>query len=258
MAGEKGAPLYTLDRLAELADGQWVVLTGASAGPLNQALEAEGPIAAQRCLDRLIEAFGRENLAIEIWDHATPVCSTRNDALVRLGLERDLTVVATNDVRYAGQDDRKLATALSAVGHRRSLEEHDGWLPAASTAHLRTGAEQERRFERYPGVIEATVEIAEACAFDLALVAPNLPPYPCPDGHDEMSWLRELTRQGALRRYGAESSERVPGAYSQIAHELELIESLNFPGYFLIVADIVDFCRRSDICLLYTSDAADE
>ena len=247
MAGEKGAPLYTLDRLAELADGQWVVLTGASAGPLNQALEAEGPIAAQRCLDRLIEAFGRENLAIEIWDHATPVCSTRNDALVRLGLERDLTVVATNDVRYAGQDDRKLATALSAVGHRRSLEEHDGWLPAASTAHLRTGAEQERRFERYPGVIEATVEIAEACAFDLALVAPNLPPYPCPDGHDEMSWLRELTRQGALRRYGAESSERVPGAYSQIAHELELIESLNFPGYFLIVADIVDFCRRSDI-----------
>ena len=247
MAGEKGAPLYTLDRLAELADGQWMLLTGAGAGPLNQALETDGPIAAQRSLDGLIGAFGRANVAVEIWDHATPVCSTRNDALVRLGLERDLTVVATNDVRYAGLSDRKLATALSAVGHRRSLEEHDGWLPAASTAHLRTGVEQARRFERYPGVVEATVEIVEACAFDLQLVAPNLPPYPCPDGHDEMSWLRELTRQGAVRRYGPESGERVPGAYAQILRELDLIESLNFPGYFLIVADIVDFCRRSDI-----------
>ncbi len=247
MAGEKGAPRYTLDRLGELAGGQWMVLTGSNAGPLNLALESEGPIAAQRYLDRLIEVFGRANLAVEIWDHSTPVCSTRNDALVRLGLERDLVVVATNDVRYAGQGDRKLATALSAVGHRRSLEEHDGWLPAASTAHLRTGAEQARRFERYPGVIEAAVTIAEKCAFDLQLVAPNLPPYPCPEGHDEMSWLRELTRKGALSRYGAESSERVPGAYAQIGHELDLIDSLGFPGYFLIVSDIVDFCRRSDI-----------
>ena len=247
MAGEKGAPHYTLDRLAELAEDQWMVLTGSTAGPLNQALESVGPIAAQRCLDRLIDAFGRPNLAVELWDHATPVCSARNDALARLGLERDLAVVATNDVRYAGQADRKLATALSAVGHRRSLDEHDGWLPAASTAHLRTGAEQMRRFERYPGVVEAGVAIAEACAFDLQLVAPNLPPYPCPDGHDEMSWLRELTRKGARRRYGMESSERVPGAYAQIAHELDLISSLGFPGYFLIVSDIVDFCRSSDI-----------
>ncbi len=247
MAGEKGAPLYTLDRLAELANDQWVVLTGSQLGPLNRALESDGPIAAQRSLDGLIERFGRRNLAVELWDHATPLCSTRNDALVRLGLERDLTVVATNDVRYAGLQHRKLATALAAVGNRRSLEDHDGWLPAASVAHLRTGDEQARRFERYPGVVTAAAELAEACSFDLQLVAPNLPPYPCPDDHDEMSWLRELTRRGARRRYGPESSERVPGAYAQIAHELDLIESLGFPGYFLIVSDIVEFCQKADI-----------
>ena len=247
MAGEKSAPRYTLDRLAELAGDDWVVLTGGQQGPLNKALEVDGPIAAQRELDRLIERFGRKHLAVELWDHATPTCSTRNDALARLGLERNLRIVATNDVRYAGQGDRKLATALSSVGHRRSLEEHDGWLPAASTAHLRTGVEQMRRFERYPGVVEASVAIAQECAFDLQLVAPNLPPYPCPDGHDEMSWLRELVRRGARRRYGSESRERVPGAYAQIAHELDLIESLGFPGYFLIVSDIVEFCRKADI-----------
>ncbi len=247
MAGEKGAPRYSLDRLSELANNQWIVLTGTQRGPLNRALEADGPQAAKRALDALVERFGRANLAVELWDHATPVCSTRNDVLARLGLEHDLRVVATNDVRFANLAHRKLATALAAVGHRRSLDEHDGWLPAASVAHLRSGDEQAARFERYPGVIEASVELAEACAFDLQLVAPNLPPYPCPDDHDEMSWLRELTRQGARRRYGSESSERVPGAYAQIDRELDMIDDLGFPGYFLIVADIVEFCGKANI-----------
>ncbi|MGI9607618.1 MAG: error-prone DNA polymerase [Acidimicrobiales bacterium] len=247
MAGEKGAPLYTLDRLAELAADQWVVLTGTQLGPLNRALEADGPIAAQRLLADLIDRFGRMNVVVEIWDHATPLCTTRNDALARLGIERDLAVVATNDVRYGGQHHRKLATALAAVGHRRSLEEHDGWLPAAAASHLRTGDEQQRRFDRYPGVVDAATRIAAECAFDLKLVAPNLPPYPCPDDHDEMSWLRELTARGASRRYGARTSEMVIGAYAQIDHELDLIAELGFPGYFLIVADIVEFCRQADI-----------
>ena len=247
MAGEKGAPRYTLDRLGELADDHWMVLTGSQFGPVNQALEREGPQAAKRALAELLDRFGRPNVAVELWDHATPVCSTRNDVLARLGLERDLQVVATNDVRYANHAHRKLATALASVGHRRSLDEHDGWLPGASVAHLRSGDEQANRFERYPGVLQASVEIATACAFDLQLVAPNLPPYPCPEGHDEMSWLRELTRRGARRRYGPESSERVLGAYVQLDRELDMIDELGFPGYFLIVADIVDFCQRADI-----------
>jgi len=247
MAGEKGAPRYHLDRLAELAGDEWVVLTGTQRGPLNMALEDDGPIVAQRRLDHLIERFGRSNLAVELWDHATPICSTRNDALARLGLERDLTLVATNDVRYANQNQRKLAMALAAVGHRRSLEDHDGWLPAAGAAHLRSGAEQAKRFARYPGVLVASVDIAQRCAFDLQLVAPNLPPYPCPDDHDEMSWLRELTRRGARKRYGSPADEMVPGAYAQLDRELDMIDELGFPGYFLIVADIVDFCNHAEI-----------
>ena len=247
MAGEKGAPRYYLERLAELSGDEWVVLTGTQRGPLNAALEADGPIAAQRTLDTLIESFGRSNLVVELWDHATPLCSARNDALARLGLERDLALVATNDVRYANHGQRKLATALAAVGHRRSLEEHDGWLPAAAAAHLRSGDEQAKRFARFPGVLDATVEIARQCAFDLQLVAPNLPPYPCPEGHDEMSWLRELTRRGAHKRYGSPADEMVPGAYAQLDRELEMIDALGFPGYFLIVADIVTFCERANI-----------
>src|SRR5690606_22088299 len=85
-----------------------------------------------------------------------------------------------------------------------------------------------------------------ACAFDLALVAPQLPPFDCPPGHTEMSWLRELTARGAAERYGTPSPAN-EAAYRQIDHELGVIEQLGFPGYFLVVWDIVQFCRTHDI-----------
>ena len=129
---------------------------------------------------------------------------------------------------------------------RRSLDEIDGWLPAAPFAHLRSAAEQLRRFARWPGAVERTVEIARECAFDLKLAAPQLPDSPVPEGFDEMSWLRELVRRGAAVFY-PESHPQHAQAMQQIAYELSVIEQLGFPGYFLLLHDIVEFCRRSDI-----------
>ncbi|HEV3012752.1 MAG TPA: error-prone DNA polymerase, partial [Actinomycetota bacterium] len=100
---------------------------------------------------------------------------------------------------------------------------------------------------RYPGTVELAADLGRSLAFDLELVAPRLPDFPVPPGHTEMSWLRELAVQGATRRYGPRHAERTPGAWRQIDHELAMIEQLGFPGYFLIVWDIVEFCRRADI-----------
>ncbi|HZG91167.1 MAG TPA: error-prone DNA polymerase, partial [Pseudonocardia sp.] len=88
-------------------------------------------------------------------------------------------------------------------------------------------------------------ELGRACAFSLDLVAPDLPPFPVPPGHTEASWLRELTRRGVMRRYG--SHAEYPAAVHAVERELKIIEDKNFPGYFLIVHDIVEFCRRADI-----------
>lgn len=123
----------------------------------------------------------------------------------------------------------------------------DGWLPAAPTAHLRSAAEMLARHRRHPQAVPAAAALAAECAFDLALVAPNLPPYPVPAGHTEATWLRELVARGALDRYGPRGAERIPGAYAQIDHELTVIENLDFPGYFLIVFDLVEFCRTHRI-----------
>src|SRR3954467_9226961 len=248
MAGrEKGKPQITLDELAGLHGEQWLVLTGCRKGTVPAALVDEGPAAAARALRRWGDAFGRQNVAIELWDHGDPLDSARNDALADLAIRNGVDLVATNNVHYAVPARRRLATALAAVRARRSLDDIDGWLPAAASAHLRSGAEQARRFARYPGVVERAAELGAACAFDLRLVAPKLPDFPVPPRHSEMSWLRALTYQGALRRYGPRQTERVAGAYKQIDHELDMIDHLGFAGYFLIVWDIVELCNHKDI-----------
>jgi error-prone DNA polymerase len=247
MAGAKGAPRGDLGRLAGAHGGHWAVLTGCRKGAVPRALHERGPAAAEVELDRLVQAFGRDNVHVELWDHGDPLDSARNDALVRLADRARVEVVATNNVHYATPSRRRLATALAAVRARSSLAELDGWLPAGAGAHLRSGFEQAARLARYPGTIEQAAELGRDLAFDLELVAPRLPDFPVPPGHTEMSWLRELAAQGATRRYGPRGSERVPGAWRQIDHELAMIEQLGFPGYFLIVWDIVEFCRRADI-----------
>ncbi len=225
----------------------WLILTGCRKGIVPHALLQHGPARARAELTKLQRLFGRDNVAVELWDHGDPLDSARNDALMEIAMANHADLVATNNVHYHNPARRKLATAMAAVRARRSLDDLEGWLPAAAAAHLRSGAEQARRFARYPGVVERAAAIAEECAFDLHLVAPRLPPYPAPPGHTEMTWLRHLTEDGALTRYGPRHQPTHPRAYAQIDHELNMIDHLGFAGYFLIVWDIVQFCRRHDI-----------
>ncbi|HEX2262806.1 MAG TPA: error-prone DNA polymerase, partial [Pseudonocardiaceae bacterium] len=169
----------------------------------------------------------------------------RNDALAALAAAHGVDTVATTAAHYASPSRHRLATAMAAIRARRSLDEMDGWLPVAATAHLPSGEEMADRFARWPGTVERAAALGRECAFDLHLVAPDLPLFNVPTSHTEVSWLRELTWLGAATRYG--SYDERPGAYHQIEHELAVIEEKNFPGYFLIVHDIVAFCRRADI-----------
>jgi len=245
--GVKGQPVFTLDALAASAGGHWLVLTGCRKGAVPAALVEAGPRAASEEVGRLIERFGRPNVAVELWDHGDPLDTARNDALALLAAEWGVDAVATNNVHYATPAGFRLATTLAAIRARRPLAELEGWLPSAPSACLRGPAEQLRRFARWPGVVARAGELGLACAFDLRLVAPRLPDFPVPAGMDEQSYLRELVTRGALERYGPPHDERVPGAWKQIAHELEVIGQLGFAGYFLVVWDIAQVCRRLNI-----------
>jgi error-prone DNA polymerase len=246
--GEKGRPVYDTAELAQAHGGHWVILTGCRKGAVPAALAAAGPEAAAAELAGLAGTFGRQNVVVELTSHDQPDDDERNDALCELARRAGVPVVATGNVHYASPRSARLAQALAAIRARSSLDEMDGWLAASGAAYLRSGAEMARRLRRYPGVMERTAELAADCAFDFAVIAPRLPDFGVPEGYpDEASWLRKLVADKAPERYGPPAAERVPGAYAQIARELGVIEQLGFPGYFLIVHDIVRFCERGGI-----------
>ncbi|MBF0671273.1 MAG: error-prone DNA polymerase [Salinibacterium sp.] len=240
---EKGRPIYDLEQLAAAANGHWVVLTGCRKGAVRRALVDEGEAAAAREVERLVGLFGHDNVVVELFDQGGPLDSEHNDALARIAARTGLATIATNVVHYATPDEHPLASAVSAVRARRSLDEMDAWLPATDGAHLRSGAEMAERFARYPGAVARTVELADKLAFPLRAARPKLPKQDVPEGHTPMSWLRELVRLGTLEKYpDADDSVR-----ARLAQELRVIEAKDFPGYFLIVYDIVRFAKSQGI-----------
>ena len=223
-----------------------LVLTGCRKGAVRQALDRGGRGAAAAALRGLVERFGPDNVAVELSYGALPTDTEVNDALAGLAADAGLPTVASTAAHYAVPERFPLATALAAVRARRSLDEADGWLPPAGTAHLRSGAEMAARFDtRHPGAVARAAEFGAECAFAIDLVAPDLPPFETPPGRTEAKWLRELTRRGVLERYG--SYAEYPEAVATVERELAVIEARKFPGYFLIVHDIVAFCRASGI-----------
>ncbi|HIV57882.1 MAG TPA: error-prone DNA polymerase [Candidatus Stackebrandtia faecavium] len=247
LAGGKGMPKYDLERLAEILGGRCVILTGCRNGAVPSALETGGVAEAAAELDRLIGVFGRNNVMVELTHHDLPGDDDRIDALAELARRHRVSTVATNNVHYAAPSRRQLAQVLAASRSRRCLDDLDGWLPAAASAHLRSPAEMVARFSTHLDSVRRAHELAQECAFDLSLLSPALPDYDVPPGHSEFSYLSTLTLDGAKDRYGSPGDADADEAYLQLGHELRVIEKLGFAGYFLIVTDIVAFAIRQGI-----------
>ncbi|QIV80903.1 error-prone DNA polymerase [Mycolicibacterium frederiksbergense] len=241
--GEKGKPRYDFDTLTEAAGGHWHILTGCRKGHVQQALTDGGPEAAERALADLVDRFGAGRVSIELTHHGHPLDDERNAALAALAPRFGLNVVATTGAHFAAPSRGRLAMAMAAIRARNSMDDAAGYLAPLGGAHLRSGEEMARLFGAE--IVTAAADLGEQCAFGLALIAPQLPPFDVPDGHTESSWLRKLVRDGARDRYGP--PDRAPKAYAQIEHELAIIDKLDFPGYFLVVHDITRFCRERDI-----------
>ena len=257
-AGHRAEPAHRLPELAAAlrgADGastgcSCLVLTGTINGPLRRALgDPRRPAtwnhrAAEAGLGELVDLVGHDSLAVELTVDGGPTDAAITDTLSALAAAHRLPLLATGAVRCARPADSHLADVLTATRLRTDLEGARGHLPALGH-WLRSPADMARLHRRAPHAVDATAEIAQDLAFDLSLVVPDLPAIEVPPGHTPATWLRELTRRGALERYGP--PEEDPEAWRALAHELDVIESLGFPGYFLIVRSIVDFCQTSGI-----------
>ena len=218
---------------------------GEGAATLEELAEfSEGLICLTREPDQcLLEIYGRHNLYAELQRHYNRDEEACNQAIVERAQGLGIEVVATNGVAYATPPQRELLDVFTCIRNKVTLATAGTLLEQNSERYVKTPAEMDRLFADMPGAIKRTQEISSRLEFTLADLGYEFPRFPVPPGETMDSFLRKRVDEGARRRYRP-YTER---ARKQIEHELALIEKLGLAGYFLIVWDIVRFCREHDI-----------
>jgi error-prone DNA polymerase len=243
------------EELQEHASGI-ICLTGGDDGPLAIALKHGGIEEARDTVDRLIHIFGRDNVYVELQRHFHREQELRNRAAIEIAQSLHLPLLATNGVRYAEKEARELADVFTSIRNHCSLSAAGRLLARNSECQVKSPEEMARLFADLPEAIANTVELSSRLEFTLEDLGYEFPKYPVPEGESMMSFLRERAREGFQSRYGRASTELQDKAQSQIEREFKLIEKLKLPGYFLIVWDLVRFCREQNILVQGRGSAA--
>jgi error-prone DNA polymerase len=238
----------TLAELEDFSEGL-ICLTGDAEGPLARGLyKGEG----RAVVERLQRTFKPENVYLELQRHFDRDEEARNQAVMELARSMRAPLVATNGVCYAQPGERELLDVFTCLRHKTTLARAGRLLEQNSERFLKSSAEMTRLFSDVPEAMVNTVNIAAQLKFTLADLGYQFPHYPVPDGESEASFLRKRVEEGAAWRYG----DRYEKARPQIERELALIEKLGFEGYFLIVWDIVKYCRDQGILVQGRGSAA--
>src|SRR5450755_797025 len=246
----------TFDDLQKYSAGL-VCLTGGDEGPLAAALVSGGEEAGRETVERLVRIFGRDSVYVELQRHREREEEWRNQAAIRIAKSLKLPVLATNGVRYATAYDREVLDVFTAVRHHTDLDHAGRLLALNNRRHLRPGREMAALFRDVPGAVAETLELSSRLRFQLDDLGYEFPRYPVPDGETMDSFLRKRVAEGVMRRYGPKNdSALMERAKKQVDHELDLIARLGFAGYFLIVWDIVCFCKNNDILIQGRGSAA--
>src|SRR5579859_6003512 len=224
-----------------------ICLTGGEEGPLAAALVHGGPQAAFDAVKRLTEIFGQVNVYVELQRHFHRDEEYRNRVAIEIAEALRLPLLATNGVNYATSHERELADAYTALRHHRTLATAGRLLARNAERYLKPPAAMRALFADVPEAIANTVDLSSRLEFTLNDLGYEFPRYPVPEGETMMSFLRERTWEGMQSRYGRADADLKKRARRQIERELHLIEHLKLAGYFLIVWDLVRFCRQQNI-----------
>ena len=253
MRAPKGEGAATLDDLAEHAAGL-VCLTGGDEGPIAARLACLGASPARGFIERLVSIYGRFNVYIELQRHLDRAEEARNEWFRAQAEGLRLPLLATNEPRLIHRQDRHLLDALTCVRHHTTLGQAGRLLSQNSERFMKSGRVMERLFSDCPEAVANTGELALRLGFTLKHLGYQFPDYPLHPGETPMGFLRALSERGARGRYG--SGPLAEKARRQIERELTLIGRLDLAGYFLIVWDLVQFCRRNDILVQGRGSAA--
>src|SRR5215204_3518826 len=254
-----GECVVTSDELAAHATGL-VCLTGGFDGPIATVLnprDVENANKAQRIIEWLIELFGKKNVYAELQRHFDRQEEARNHLVVELARRNRLPLLATNGVSQAIPARREVSDVFTCIRNHVRLETAGRLLAQNSERYLKSGAMMEKLFADLPEAIANTAELSSRLKFTLEELGYEFPKYPVTRGETMASFLRKRTEEGARARYtGVNGMPTYEKARGQLERELKLIEKLGLEGYFLIVWDIVQFCRREGILVQGRGSAA--
>ncbi len=234
--------------------GGLVCLTGGASGPVAAALAHGGHEAARATLDRLAGLFGRFGVYAELQRDLSREQEARNEWLRAEAERLGLPLLASNAPLMIARGDRPLLDTLTCIKHGTTIDRAGRLLARNSERFLKPGREMERLFADCPSAVANTGELALRLGFTLKHLGYRFPDYPLPTGQTPIGWLRALCKEGARQRYGA--GPLAQKARRQIERELDLIARLDLSGYFLIVWDLVEFCRRHGILVQGRGSAA--
>ena len=240
----KGEGALTLDDL----DGHVEGLVALPGQPLlNARQHGVGGL-----LDRLVGTFGRSNVYVAIARHLDRAQEIDNESLIDLAAAYRVPLIATGGVRFASPVERPLHDVFTCLHHKTTLAQAGRRLVANAERYLRSPEAMAARFADLPQAITATRQLADRLEYTMADLGYRFPEYPVPPGETMTSFLRKIAEVGARERYRPYHDR----ARAQVGRELDLIEKLDLAGYFLIVWDLINFCRQRGILVQGRGSAA--
>jgi DNA polymerase-3 subunit alpha len=234
-----------MDReLLQTYSGGLIATTGCPSGEVQTRLRLGQYDAARAAAAEFQDIFGKENYFAEIMDHGLSIERRVMTDLLRIAKDLDIPLVATNDLHYTHQHDADSHAALLCVQSGSTLDDPKRFKFDGDGYYVKSAAEMRQVFRDHPEACDNTLLIAERCAVEFDTSANYMPRFPVPDGETEESWFVKEVEKGLHVRYptGIPSEVR-----AQAEYETGVIVQMGFPGYFLVVADFINWAKRNGI-----------
>ena len=232
-----------------------IVLSSCLKGEVSQALAGGNPTKAREAALQYKDILGADNFFLEIQDHGIPDQQKIVPMMAKLGEDVGLRLVATNDSHYLSKDDAFAHEVLLCIGTGKTLGDEKRMKFYSDDFYVKSPDEMRRIFSGYGEALDNTVKIAERCNVSLAVEGYHLPNFPVPEGKSLSGYFAEVARAGLERRlkaaaplFAAKKKKHEPQEYhDRLQSEIDIIMSMGFPGYFLVVWDFIKYAKDNGI-----------
>ena len=221
-----------------------IATTGCPSGEIHTRLRLGQYNEARQAAAEFQDLFGKENFFCELMDHGLEIERRVKTDLLKIAKDLGIPLVATNDLHYVHEQDAEAHSALLCVQSGSRLDDPNRFQFSGSGYYLKSAAEMRHIFRDLPEACDNTLAIAERCSVEFNTSANYMPRFPVPEGESEDSWFVKEVEKGLHYRY----PNGIPDAVrKQADYELDIIISMGFPGYFLVVADFINWSKDNGI-----------